>query len=165
MDPDIAERTLREMEELHARVARLEGMWDKIKDAAKSVKDKAAHAYHAATAKDPHTSAVALLEWAHKNHVSGTSGKLEGNAVEMDIHGKHVRVTANADGSFLVEKEGNEAATVASMELLQKQLKIWAESKAMASVADIHAYSAAIRLQQQMQQQQNLQVSGFKKIY
>jgi hypothetical protein len=145
MDPDIADRTLREMELLHERVARLEGLFDSIKNAAKAAKDKAMHAYHAATAKDPHASAVALLDWAHKNHVSGDSGELHGDAVEMDIQGKHVKVTANKDGSFLVEKDGNEAAKIDSMDQLQKQLKIWAASKGVAaSAADIHAYSAAI---------------------
>jgi hypothetical protein len=141
MDPDITVRTLAELELLHARVERLEFSWS-------SMVDKAKDAYHSVVpVKTPHAIALALVTWAEQNKISGTSGSVKDNIVEMTINDKAVTITVVSPASFLINMQGNEPAHYESLAQVQGQLGLYAKSKGVAAPADIRAYSAAIRAQ------------------
>jgi hypothetical protein len=147
MDPDIAARTLAEMEQLHERVARLEGLWDKIKDAASAAKKAAVSAVTAK--KTPDSVAHDILNYAAKNNV-GTERKLDGAQVSMKIRDEEVTVTAQADGTVVVAKGQDKPSVCKSAADAEKLLSQW-QALLAAAAADVMAYSAAIRMQQQQQ--------------
>jgi len=146
MDPDIAARTLSEMEHLHERIARLEGMWDKVKNAATAAKNAATSALN--TKKTPDAVAHDILNYAAKNNV-GTGRSLEGAQVKMKIHDDDVTVVAQADGTVVVTKGQDKPSVCKSAGDAEKLISQW-QALMATNAADIMAYSAAIRMQQQM---------------
>ncbi len=135
-------RTLAELEELHARVARLESMWDKITNAASAVKNAIAGK------KSPTVTAKNILDYAASKHVGDDHRVLNGPVVELTINGKTVKITARDDGSILIERDGSEPAAFKTEDDVKKQLDLFQRNTGTASAADIRAYSAAVRLQQ-----------------
>jgi hypothetical protein len=146
MDPDIAARTLSEMEQLHARVERLEGLLDKIKNAAGAATKAVVSAV--TTRKAPDSVAHEILNYAAKNKV-GTERKLDGGQVMMKIHNDEVTVTAQPDGTVVVAKGQDKPSVCKSAADAEKLLSQW-QAMLAAAAGDIMAYSAAIRMQQQL---------------
>ena len=146
MDPDITARTLSEMEQLHARVERLEGLWDKAKEAMAAAKNAAVSAMTAK--KSPDSVAHDILNYAAKNNV-GTERKLDGAQVTMKIHNDDVTVTAQPDGTVVVTKGQDKPSVCKSAADAEKLLSQW-QAMLAAAAGDIMAYSAAIRMQQQL---------------
>lgn len=138
---DISLRTLAELEELHARVARLEGMWDKIKNAASAAKNTVM------AKKSADDVAHDILNYAAKNNI-GTARGLSGAQVTLKIHDEDVTATAQADGTVVVTKGSDRPSTCKDAAAAEKLLSQWQALLSAPAAADIRAYSAAVRLQQ-----------------